>query len=64
MIDILTYSDFIKDDGAFQKLKEDLSSVDDSISKVMSSAELFAKVLDIDVRKGGKVFKESKAIVE
>lgn len=64
MIDILTYSDFIKDDGAFQKLKADLSSVDDSISKVMSSAELFAKVLDIDVRKGGKVFKESKTIVE
>ena len=64
MIDILTYSDFIKDDGAFQKLKTDLSSVDDSISKVMSSAELFAKILDIDVRKGGKVFKESKAIIE
>lgn len=64
MIDILTYSDFIKDDGAFQKLKNDLSSVNDSISKVMDSAELFAKILDIDVRKGGKVFKESKAIVE
>lgn len=64
MDEILSYSDFIRPDGTFEKLKADLASVNDSISKVMESAETFAKVLDKDVREGGQSFKEAKAVVE
>ena len=61
---ILSYSDFIKPDGTFERLQAELLSVNDSISKVMKSAKLFAEILDMDVREGGKVFKESKEAVE
>ena len=62
--DVLSFSDFIKPDETFEFIKNSLKEIDNSLHKVMGSAEAFAKILDSEVKAGGKGLKEAADIIE
>lgn len=61
--DVLKFSDFIQDDGLFERLQILLSGLDEQLGSVTNSAKLFAKALDASV-KAGEDTEEVAAIIE
>lgn len=61
--DVLKFSDFIQDDGLFERLQILLNGLDEQLGSVTNSAKLFAKALDASV-KAGEDTEEVAAIIE